>query len=146
MAALSRYITTYTILGSLLLSFDCVYAEQGVDLLYEQAMENFVQGQYQETIDLMQQILQTAPDESAYHHLLGKAYGRAAEEASWMKAMSYAKKCLKSFQQAVMLDDKNINALKDLKSYYEQAPGFLGGSKKKAKAIESKLSQLEQTY
>ncbi len=144
MSVFRKNISTYLTLLFLFFS-TYSYAEKEVEALFNQASEKFDQGEYEKTIDLMHQQLELSPNVSKYHHLLGKAYGRVAENASWLQAMSYAKKCLKSFQQAVLLDDENINALKDLKSYYESAPGFLGGSKKKAKAIESSLEQLEQS-
>jgi hypothetical protein len=53
-----------------------------------------------------------------------------------------AKKTRKEFEKAVELDEKNYNALEDLMQYYLEAPGFLGGSKKKANEIEKRLNQI----
>jgi hypothetical protein len=143
MPALMSQIAKCVIMSCLLFS-PFLYAAQEADELFILASENFDRSEYEETINIMHQLVELSPEESKYHHLLGKAYGRYAENASWFKAMSYAKKCLKSFQHAVLLDDENVNALKDLKSYYEEAPGIVGGSKKKAREIESRLIQLEQ--
>src|SRR6185437_15412720 len=37
------------------------------------------------------------------------------------------------FERAVALDGNNVNARADLSEYYNEAPGFLGGDKKKAR-------------
>lgn len=87
--------------------------------------------------------VQARPQDSSLHHWLGKSYGRIADESSWFKAMSYAKKTVAAFRMAVELDDANPAALRDLISYLEQAPGFLGGDKKEAKTLKARLAVLE---
>ena len=57
--------------------------------------------------------------------------------------MSYAKKTVAAFRMAVELDDANPAALRDLISYLEQAPGFLGGDKEEAKTLKARLAVLE---
>ena len=87
--------------------------------------------------------VQAQPRDSSLHHWLGKSYGRIADDSGWFKAMSYAKKTLAAFRRAVELDGANLAALRDLISYLEQAPGFLGGDKKEAKALKARLAALE---
>lgn len=87
--------------------------------------------------------VQARPQDSSLHHWLGKSYGRIADESGWFKAMSYAKKTVAAFRMAVELDDANPAALRDLISYLEQAPGFLGGDKKEAKTLKARLAVLE---
>lgn len=87
--------------------------------------------------------VQARPRDSSLHHWLGKSYGRIADDSGWFKAMSYAKKTVAAFRRAVELDDANPAALRDLISYLEQAPGFLGGDKKEATALKARLAALE---
>lgn len=87
--------------------------------------------------------VQARPQDSNLHHWLGKSYGRIADDSGWIKAMSYAKKTVAAFRMAVELDDANPAALRDLISYLEQAPGFLGGDKKEAEALKARLAALE---
>lgn len=87
--------------------------------------------------------VQARPQDSSLHHWLGKSYGRIADESGWFKAMSYAKKTVAAFRMAVELDDANPAALRDLISYLEQAPGFLGGDKEEAKTLKARLAVLE---
>lgn len=87
--------------------------------------------------------VQARPQDSSLHHWLGKSYGRIADESGWFKAMSYAKKTVAAFRMAVELDDANPAALRDLISYLEQAPGFLGGDKDEAKTLKARLAVLE---
>lgn len=90
-----------------------------------------------------EEAVQARPRDSSLHHWLGKSYGRIADDSGWFKAMSYAKKTLAAFRRAVELDSANLAALRDLISYLEQAPGFLGGDKKEAKALKARLAALE---
>ena len=87
--------------------------------------------------------VQARPQDSSLHHWLGKSYGRIADDSGWLKAMSYAKKTVAAFRMAVELDAANPAALRDLISYLEQAPGFLGGDKQEAEAMKARLATLE---
>lgn len=70
---------------------------------------------------------------SAYHHWLGRAYSRQAVRASRMTQARLAGKIRGSFEKAVALDPDNVDARSDLLSYYVIAPGFMGGSREKAR-------------
>jgi predicted Zn-dependent protease len=94
---------------------------------------------------ILEELVTEYPENSIYHHLLGKSYGRIAEKSNPFKAMSMAKKTRKAFEKAVELDDKNIKALEDLMQYYLDAPGFLGGSKTKAEEIQKRLDLIQRS-
>lgn len=74
------------------------------------------------------------PENSGYHAELGGAYGSAAEKASLLSQMNFAKKCRASLERAVELDPANLDARQGLVDYYRQAPSFLGGGILKAYA------------
>lgn len=126
----------------LLLASSCQAAGSAADGLYSQALGLYENGRYESALPLMEEAVRLAPSESEYHHLLGKCYGRIAEQANWVKAIKYAKKTLESFEKAVELNANNPKALQDLMEYYLQAPRFLGGNAAKAEAIRQRLNLL----
>ena len=121
----------------------------GVDepeFLYLKAMEMYEGERYEDAQTLLEEAVTAMPDEPRYHHLLGKCYGRMAEQANALRALSLARKTRSHFEKAVELDDENIPALTDLMEYYRQAPGFLGGSRKKAAEIEKKITRIKTLH
>ena len=119
-----------------------VTAADSADSLYHQAEARYREQGYKDAAALLRDAVSMAPDESRIHHLLGKCYGRMAETAGPLHAFSLARDTRREFEKAVELDGKNIEALQDLMEYYREAPGFLGGSRKKAVEIEKRISRL----
>lgn len=72
------------------------------------------------------------PDNAEYHLWLARAYGHQAIKASVLKQPGIARKVRKEFEEASRLDPDNLEARFGLIEYYLRAPGFLGGSPKKA--------------
>jgi tetratricopeptide (TPR) repeat protein len=72
------------------------------------------------------------PNKSSYHMWLGRAAGRKAENSNPFTAWALARRVRSEFERAVALDGSNRDARSDLAEYYIEAPGFLGGDKKKA--------------
>jgi tetratricopeptide (TPR) repeat protein len=129
------------ILAGLFLS-TFIHADEA-ELLFEKAQVLYESKNYSLALPLFEKASKLAPTQSSYHHMLGKCYGRLAEEGSWLTALRNVRKTLREFKIAVELDQNNIQALRDLEEFYRRAPGFLGGSKVKAKAIEKQLSALQ---
>src|SRR5215212_1599534 len=107
----------------------------------EQAQKFFLQGKTAlekndapKAVGHLEKAVSLNPRSSEYYDWLGKAYGTQAQRASKLKQPFLAKKTKAAWEKAVALDPKNIDAHEDLIQYYLQAPGFLGGSKEKAKA------------
>lgn len=73
------------------------------------------------------------PANSVYHDQLGRAAGRKAEASNPFTAFGLARRVRAEFERAVALDGDNISARSDLAEYYMEAPGFLGGDKRKAR-------------
>ena len=137
-AALWRFIL-YT--GIALSPMHSVAGNDAV-VLYNAALVQFEAGKYDAALPLIQEAVQLAPEDSVYHHLLGKCYGRIAEQANWIKAVKFATKTREAFEKAVDLNPNNTEALRDLMEYYRQAPKFLGGSTAKAEEIQRHLNVL----
>lgn len=120
------------------------------DQLEQDAGSHFLRGQklyngedYIGALPAFIRAAELSPMSSNYHHMLGKCYGRIAEEGSWLTALRYIGKTLAEFKKAVALDGKNIQALLDLEEFYLRVPEYLGGSKSKAAEIRTQLEKLD---
>ena len=80
---------------------------------------------------------------SAYHELLGRAYGEKADRSGWLGALSLAKKARKEFEIAVQLDERNFSAMQALIEFDCSAPGLAGGGEDKARPEIERLSALD---
>jgi Flp pilus assembly protein TadD len=102
----------------------------------------FMKGEFKKASEAFEKAVATDPKNSSFHHWLGKAYGRRAETSSFLTAPGYASKTRRSFEQAVELDPRNLEAINDLFTYYLEAPGFLGGGFEKAQALAQKIREI----
>lgn len=102
----------------------------------------YEQGDYAGAARAFERAVAQAPGVAAYHRALGRAYGRLAEDANWLTAISLARKTRASLERAVELDGTDVRALSDLRDYYAQAPSFLGGGKDRAKRIARRIERL----
>ena len=93
---------------------------------------------YNESISLYEEIVLIKPDCVEALYMLGKSYGRLAQNSSWLKAINYAKKTRKAFEKAHSLNPASEEIKRDLIEFYREAPRFLGGSDKKAQILMAK--------
>ncbi len=112
------------------------------DPLFNSARQAIEEKDFDTAIRKLEQAIKSDPQNSEYYRWLGRAYGLQAEQATWFRAISLAKKARINFEKAVELDPENIGALLDLREFYSQAPSFLGGGQKKADKITEKLKAL----
>ncbi len=82
---------------------------------------------------------------SNYHYLVGALYGQMARKASLFKQMSLAGKFKKETQTALELDPKNIDALWAMMDFYREAPGIMGGDKKKTAEMAEQIARINAT-
>jgi tetratricopeptide (TPR) repeat protein len=104
----------------------------------------FMDGRYKNSVTYLEKAMTEDPQNSGYQDWLGKAYGRRAEESSFLTALSYANKTRTAFERAVALDPANLEALSDLFEYYLQAPGIVGGGVEKAEGIAERIRRLDE--
>ena len=102
----------------------------------------YAAGQFDTAREILEHVTALDPDCARCVHLLGKSYGRLAEQAGWAEAMSLARKTRSALEQAVALAPEDTLAVADLIKYYRAAPAFLGGSAEKADALERRLRDL----
>lgn len=97
--------------------------------------------QWDDAIGECETAVRLAPLDSEYHLWLGRAYGEKASSMHSIKAYELAKKVRREFERAVALDHGNVDALSDLGEFYTEAPGIVGGDKRKAQAVARVLEQ-----
>jgi len=104
----------------------------------------YMDGQYKSSANYLEKAVADDPFNSSYFDWLGKAYGRRAEQSSFLKAIPLAVKTRESFERAAALDAANLEALGDLFEFYLQAPAIIGGGVDKAEAIALRIGQLSE--
>ncbi len=103
----------------------------------------YMLGDFKKASEAFQKAVAAEPLRSEYHHWLGRTWGRRAETSGPFTAPGYASKARQSFEKAVELDPRNLEAASDLFEYYLQAPGFLGGGFDKAAALAERTKDID---
>jgi tetratricopeptide (TPR) repeat protein len=103
-------------------------------------------GDYSRAVDVLEEVLAVTPACARCAHVLGKSYGRLAEQAVGFAALGFARKTRDALELAVELDPDDPQALSDLIRYYRAAPGFLGGNAEKARLLEERLLQSAEDH
>jgi tetratricopeptide (TPR) repeat protein len=104
----------------------------------------YMEGQFKNSTLYLEKAVSGDPLNSSYYDWLGKAYGRRAEQSSFLTALPYANKTRNSFEKAVALDPANSEALGDLFEYYLEAPGIVGGGIEKAEGVAARIGSLNE--
>jgi tetratricopeptide (TPR) repeat protein len=86
------------------------------------------------------------PNSAQAWYVAAGAYGGMAQSASIFSKMSWAKKCLDAYLQAVALDPRHYHAQLDLMGFYLEAPGIAGGGRDKADAQVAVISKLDVAW
>jgi len=102
----------------------------------------FMDGQYKQAVANLEKAIGQNSVNSEYYDWLGRAYGRLAEQSSFMSALGQARKTVRAFERAVELDPSNLEALSDVFEYYLEAPGIVGGGLDKAENIARRFADV----
>jgi tetratricopeptide (TPR) repeat protein len=81
------------------------------------------------------------PASAMYHFWLGRVYGEQAQGANPLRQPGLARRTKSHFEKAVALDPDYVDGREGLMEYYLQAPGFLGGSREKAKEQAAEITK-----
>lgn len=84
-----------------------------------------------------------APKNGEYQRQLGDIYGLAGQKAGMLSKMSWGKKAIAAYEKAVELDPTNLTARQSLMSFYQMAPGMMGGGADKAYAQAAEIRKLD---
>lgn len=82
------------------------------------------------------------PNEANYHYKYGGALGMKAKEGGKWVAIRLIGDMKSSFEKALQLNPKHIEARWAMIEYYLQLPAFVGGSEKKAQVYANELMKL----
>lgn len=82
------------------------------------------------------------PKNGEYHRQLAGVYGDIGEKASMLKQFGLARKCRAEIDAAVALNPKDVENLDAQVDYYRDAPGVVGGDKKKAESIAGDMVKI----
>lgn len=102
-----------------------------------------IRGEQGKAVAHLEKAIALSPKDARFHHRLGDAYGLTAQNAGLFSKMSWAGKCRTSYEKAVDLDPKNIDARLSLMGFYQQAPGIAGGGTDKALNQAQEIKKLD---
>jgi tetratricopeptide (TPR) repeat protein len=92
--------------------------------------------------DYFEEATAVNPKVGDYFTRLGNAYAEEAKNASMLRQGILGPKARDAWEKAADLDAKNIDVRVSLIGFYSQAPGFMGGSMSKAKALAMEIAKL----
>lgn len=107
------------------------------------AKSHFELRHYDAAASSAEKALAIAPDNSLYHEWLGRSLGEKASRASWLSALSLAKKAQQEFETSIKLDSRNFSAYQALIEYDCAAPGIAGGGEEKARPKIAELAAMD---
>ena len=93
-------------------------------------------------IGYYKKLKQLKPSEANYHYKYGGALGMKAKESNKFKALGMIDEVKGSFEKAIVLNPKHIEARWALIELYIQLPGIVGGSQSKAIKYSNELMRL----
>ncbi len=105
-----------------------------------------IEKQYPQAVDYFEKAVMTDSSIAEYHNWLGVLYGVVAMDANPIKQAWLAPKIKNEFEKAAALDPANIQTQWGLVHYYTKAPGFLGGSWKKALDCVKTIEKLNSAH
>ena len=85
---------------------------------------------------------QLKPSEANYYYKYGGVMGMKAKESNKFKALGLISEVKSSFEKAISLNSKHIEARLALVELYLQLPGIVGGSEKKALLYANEIAQI----
>jgi tetratricopeptide (TPR) repeat protein len=92
---------------------------------------------YDDAIAHLQRCVELQPAVSNYHLWLARLNGVKARHAGAVNALGCVRTVKAEYLKALELDPRNFSARRDLLQFYLQAPGIVGGSLAKARALAS---------
>lgn len=97
---------------------------------------------WDKAIGYYSQLKQLKPSEANYYYKYGGALGLKAKEVNKFKALGMIGEIKESFEKAIVLNPKHIEARWALVMLYMKLPGIVGGSESKAIQYSNELLKL----
>ena len=99
-------------------------------------------GDLEGALPLAQKAVSLDGKNAAYHTLFGEINGSLAEKASLFKQMGLARTFRKEVELGASLDPRDIEPRSSLIEFYWEAPGMLGGDKKKCQEMVDEIAKI----
>ena len=103
------------------------------------------QKQFDEATHLAERAVAAAPNDPSAHYALAQVAGMNAQTASMLKKPGLASRFKKETEKALALDPDDEDALEGMVTFHREAPGIMGGDKKKCAAFVDHLARLDPT-
>jgi tetratricopeptide (TPR) repeat protein len=100
------------------------------------------QKSWDKAIEYYKKLKQLKPSEANYYYKYGGVLGMKAKESNKFKALGMIGEIKESFEKAIELNPKHIEARWALAMIYIQLPGIVGGSETKAIKYSNELLKL----
>jgi tetratricopeptide (TPR) repeat protein len=103
----------------------------------------FDKEEYDDAADYFEEATEANDKQADYFTWLGDTYGTIARDANVISQGMLAPKMKSAWEKAIALDSKNLGSRLSLIQYYSQAPGIMGGSVDKAKAVAGQVVKIK---
>lgn len=103
----------------------------------------FDQKNYDDAADFFEEATEANDKVADYFDWLGNTYGTIARDANVLKQGMLAPKMKNAWEKAIVLDPKLIDPRVSLIQFYQEAPGFMGGSVDKAKEMARQIMAID---
>jgi tetratricopeptide (TPR) repeat protein len=100
-------------------------------------------GNLGEAVKLAEAAARLDPKSSVYHRELGEAFADQAGRVSMFKQLGLARQCRAEFEAALAIAPNDPDNLFDQVQYFEEAPGVVGGDRKKAAQFANDLMKID---
>ncbi len=114
------------------------------DIRFEEGLRCYNSAKFNIAMGIFTKLSSEYPTCSKCNYYAGKSTGKLASQANWFKAAELARKTLKFFQKAYLLNPNDYEITRDLAEYYITAPKFLGGNQKKGGALKKRALKLKK--
>jgi tetratricopeptide (TPR) repeat protein len=111
--------------------------------IYMFSRVKLVLGETKEALALAERAVALDGRKAQYHFQLAECLGSMAQDAGPLKGLGLARRFKKEVDLTIALDPKHVEARNDLLEFYWQAPGLVGGDKKKARAQADTMAQID---
>jgi tetratricopeptide (TPR) repeat protein len=117
------------------------HAERDADAAYYLGRIEMEYNDPDKAVGWFERAVKLNPKSAVYHNWLGRAYGIQGRSANVFRLPSLARKTRSALETALALDPENLDVRDDLITFHTRAPGFLGGSKQKAREIAFEIQK-----
>jgi tetratricopeptide (TPR) repeat protein len=101
------------------------------------------QGNLDEAMKLAERAVAVAPGSADAHYALAEVNGAKAQRVGALSKMGPARKFKKEADAALAIDPRHMDALEGMIAFHRQAPGIVGGDKKKIPEMIERLSSAD---